>query len=140
MPPTPSELLTFLLPGYLLTIAIEAPILFVFLSWRHALKDRAVAGVMLTACTYPVVVLVLPILLWGPFGHTIYISIAETFAPLAECTLFYWIWIAPKPNQTSTPKSWAETAQDFAAIVGANLASWLLGGRIVDWYLSTSVG
>ena len=35
----------------------------------------------------PIVVLVLPPLLWQPFGRTWYLVVAETFAPVAECLL-----------------------------------------------------
>lgn len=129
--PSPTDLLTFLPIGYLITIAFETPILLALLSKRHSLRDRLTAGVMLTACTYPIVVLVLPELLWRNYGHTLYITIAETFAPLAECALFYCFWIKPAPP----PHKTSHTIQDFAAITLANLVSWLGGGYIVTNYL-----
>src|SRR5438309_6810655 len=76
----------FLPVGYLVTILIETPVLLVGLSARHPLRRRLFAGLWLTACTYPVVVLVLPLLIAsrGP-----YLLAAETFAPVAECALFW---------------------------------------------------
>ena len=49
--------------GYLLTISIETPILMICLSSRHTLRRRLLAGVWLSACTYPFVWLVFPALL-----------------------------------------------------------------------------
>jgi hypothetical protein len=54
------DLWLFVLPGYLVTIAIETSVLLVALSASHKIKDRLIAGVWLTACTYPIVVLVMP--------------------------------------------------------------------------------
>lgn len=83
----------FLVIGYLLTIAIEAPILLVGLSRGHSFARRLFAGVWLTACTYPIVVLVLPLVVPPLFtnpeaGDWAYLAVAETFAPAAECLLF----------------------------------------------------
>ena len=50
----------FLPVGYLVTVLIEAPILFVGLSRRHRRGERLFAGLWLTACTYPIVVIVMP--------------------------------------------------------------------------------
>src|SRR4051794_21252183 len=61
----PSELLRFLPFGYLCTIIIETPVLLAGLSREISLKQRLFAGVWLTACTYPIVVLVLPMLFEG---------------------------------------------------------------------------
>src|SRR6185369_8249610 len=87
---SPSELWRFLLIGYPFTILIETPVLLLGLSKRHSLKRRLFAGVWLTACTYPIVVLVLP-LLFANSSRTVYLTVAETFAPVAECILF---WLA----------------------------------------------
>ncbi len=121
MPPHPSELWTFLPLGYLLTVAIELPILAVGLSGRHSMKRRIAAGFWLTACTYPIVVLTFPYLVWEPYGYTAYLAVAETFAPAAECLLFWLAYLAPTPPRTKAD------LRDFAAIVAANLASFLLG-------------
>src|SRR5580765_5995557 len=83
-----SELWRFLLIGYPFTILIETPILLIGLSSRHGLKRRLFAGIWLTACTYPIVVLVLPLIFAGA-SRTVYLAVAETFAPVAECALFW---------------------------------------------------
>src|SRR5437588_10489948 len=115
------ELWGFLIPGYLLSILIETPILIIGLSRRHPIKHRLFAGIWLTACTYPIVVLVMP-LLFANASRTIYLIVAETFAPVAECILF---WLAyGKSEEVGKRTMW----QDFATIVVANLASCLCGG------------
>src|SRR4051812_14597466 len=82
------DLWRFLLLGYLFTVAVETPVLLLCLSKRHAPKRRLFAGLWLTACTYPVVVLVLPPL-FADTSRALYLAVAETFAPAAECALFY---------------------------------------------------
>ena len=114
------ELWRFLIPGYLLSILIETPILIIGLSRRHPIKHRLFAGIWLTTCTYPIVVLVIP-LLFANASRTSYLIVAETFAPVAECILF---WLAyGKSEEVGKRSMW----QDFAAIVVANLASFLAG-------------
>lgn len=120
-PPDPNEAWHFLWMGYLFTIAIETPILLAGLSRRHPLRDRFFAGLWLTACTYPIVVLVLPYVVWVPFGRGVYVAVAEVFAPVAECALF---WLAFGCKQELFRRS---MYRDLAAIVAANLASYLLG-------------
>ncbi len=123
---SPSELWHFLIVGYPFTILIETPILLLGLSRRHSIKRRLIAGVWLTACTYPVVVLVLP-LLFANASRTAYLIIAETFAPVAECILF---WLAYGTKAELGKRSmW----QDFATIAVANLASFL-GGELLNAY------
>jgi len=115
-----SALWRFLPLGYVLTILIETPILLIGLSRRHSIKRRLVAGVWLTACTYPIVVLVLPLLL-ADSSRALYLVVAETFAPVVECILF---WLAYGSSEELGKLSmW----RDFAAIVVANLASFLAG-------------
>ena len=46
----PAHLWAFLPLGYLLTIAVETPVLLLFLARRHTYTTRLVAGVWLTAC------------------------------------------------------------------------------------------
>jgi hypothetical protein len=104
--------------GYLLGVAVEAPLLVAGLSRRHPLRRRAAAGLWLTGCTYPIVTLVLPTL-FAPTGSGLaYVATAETFAPLAECGLF------------ALAFGWGERgafARDLLAIVFANLASFAAG-------------
>ena len=121
---SPSELWRFLLIGYPFTILIETPILLIGLSRRHSFKQKLFAGVWLTACTYPIVVLVMP-LLFANVSRTIYLIVAETFAPLAECALF---WMAyGKMEELGKRSMW----QDLVTIVVANLASFL-GGEVLN--------
>jgi len=106
----------FLPVGYILTIAIETPVLLLLLARRHALRTRLLAGVWLTACTYPIVVLVLPNLFES---RTAYLVVAETFAPVAESILFVLAFGG---------STWK---RDCTTITLANLASFLLG----EWWL-----
>jgi hypothetical protein len=118
---SPNELWRFFPLGYLLSILIETPVLLIGLSQRHSLKRRLFAGVWLTACTYPIVVLVLPPLMLTSVSRAVYLVVAETFAPVAECVLF---WLAyGEAARVGKASMW----RDFGAIVVANLASFLVG-------------
>ena len=108
----PRELWRFLPIGYLFTIAIETPILLFGLSRHHSIKRRLLSGIWLTACTYPIVVLVLPLLFVNQ-SRAVFLLVAETFAPVAECLLFW--------SAFGKETKW----RDFAVIVLANLASFL---------------
>jgi hypothetical protein len=112
----------FLPIGYLFTIAIETPVLLVGLSPEHSWKRRFGAGVWLTACTYPIVVLVIPDLFNPASERPAYLTVAEIFAPVAECALF-WVAFAPLKNP------W----RDMITVTVANLASFGLGE--LGWYL-----
>lgn len=114
----PLELWRFLPIGYLFTIAIETPILLVGLSRHHPVRRCLLCGIWLTACTYPIVVLVLPLVLINQ-SRAVFLLVAEVFAPLAECTLF---WLAFREET-----KW----RDFVVIVAANLASFLAGEFIL---------
>lgn len=115
-----SELWYFLPFGYLLTILIETPILLVGLSRKLSLKQKLLCGVWLTACTYPIVVLVLPTFFFGS-SRAMYLLVAETFAPLAECAIF---WLAFRGKDLLAGGDWTRS---FIAIVIANLASFGVG-------------
>jgi hypothetical protein len=112
------DLWRFLPLGYLFTVAVETPVLVLFLSKHHAPKRRLFAGLWLTACTYPVVVLVLPPLFAGS-SRALYLAAAETFAPAAECALFHLAF----GGKGSGGATW----RDFSVIVAANLLSFLAG-------------
>ncbi|HEY0050926.1 MAG TPA: hypothetical protein VGB68_16655 [Pyrinomonadaceae bacterium] len=118
-----SRLWYFLPIGYLTTILIETPILLIGLSPKLSLKQRFACGVWLTACTYPVVILVLPALLLDGSDRSrlVYLAVAETFAPAAECFFF---WLAFRGKNLFEQKDWIRS---FAAIVVANLASFGIG-------------
>ena len=100
-----------------------------FLSARHPTRRRLLSGLWLTACTYPIVVLVLP-LLFGNSSRFAYLVTAETFAPVAECALF---WTAfGERHELGRASMW----RDFAAITAANLLSFALGEllNLYDWF------
>ncbi len=107
--------------AYAITVAIELPALLVGLSRRHAIKHRLFTGFWLTACTYPILWLVLPEFFQLPEQHVLYLAVGETFVPIAECLLF---WFAFGKTE---PQSRGATVRDFAAIVIANLLSFGLG-------------
>ncbi len=115
----PTDLWAFLPLGYLLTVLIETPVLLAGLSPRHSLGRRLLAGLWLTACTYPIVVLVLPLAIDSRAHHGLYLLIAETFAPVAECILF-WAAFGGRPKDRFLWRDWA-------VIVAANLTSFLVG-------------
>jgi len=126
---SPNSLWHFLPLGYLLTILIETPILLIGLSPEHRWQRKLFAGVWLTACTYPIVVLVLP-LLFANRSRGIFLVVAETFAPVAECVLF---WLAfGETSRIGKRSMW----RDFGAIVIANLASFLVGEMLnaYNWF------
>ena len=110
----------------MLTILIETPILWVGLSRRHPLSRKLLAGVWLTACTYPIVTLVLP-LLFNPERRALYLVVAETFAPVAECVLF-WLAFGTRA-EFGKPSMW----RDFITIILANLVSFGVGEVINAW-------
>ena len=123
---TPSELWRFFPIGYLVTIAIETPILVIGLSRQHSLRRRLFAGIWLTACTYPIVTLVLPLVL-SDYSRRTFLVVAEVFAPVVECLLF---WLAFEWSSGTTQK---RVARDFIVIVIANLASFAVGEIFNAW-------
>lgn len=123
------ELWWFLPAGYLLTVALETPVLLLGLAARHPLRRKFLSGLWLTACTYPVVVLVLP-LLFDSTSRFAYLVTAETFAPVAECALF---WTAfGDGRELGRASMW----RDFAAITAANLTSFVVGELLnaYNWF------
>ena len=120
------DLWRFLPIGYLVTILIETPVLLIGLSPKVTLRQKLACGAWLTACTYPIVVLVLPAIFFGQ-SRALYLLVAEIFAPLGECILF---WLAyGKGDEFGKASMW----RDFGAIVVANLASFL-GGEVLNAY------
>src|SRR5437763_6466373 len=105
-----SHLCTFLWIGYLLTISVETPILIVGLSGKVTLKQRILCGIWLSACTYPIVVLVMP-MIFADWQRWEYLTVAEVFAPIAECALF---WLAFRGSRILNYRDWVEC---FIAIV-----------------------
>lgn len=147
--PDPAELWRFLPWGYALTVLLELPVLWFALAPRHPPLRRLFAACWLTACTYPVVVLVLPLTIEPIWGRTAYVVGAELFAPTAECLLFLFAF-RPSPGShdvqrddssrngdgraTSTDRSHDRSAnlRDAASILAANLVSFLVGGWLTD--------
>lgn len=107
--------------AWVATIVIETAVLAVLLSPRHGWRVRLFAGAWLSACTLPVVWLVLPDVLPAALSWVEIIAVAEVFAPLTECGLFWWACIRPRPRN-----AWA-TVRDWPAIVVANLSSFVIG-------------
>lgn len=138
---------TVLVPDYFITIAVETPILLIGLSRRHSFRRRVFCGFWLTACTYPIVVLVLnPLLLGRPMNDPMrpgqivwegsvaaYLLVAETFAPLAECALF-WAAFGTRPDCCTR-----SMGRDLATITVANLASFGFG-ELLDYLGVLQVG
>ena len=120
-----ADLWRFLPVGYLFTIAVETPVLLFGMSKKITVRQRLWLGVWLTACTYPIVILVLPVLLYGE-NRAGYLFIAETFAPLGECALF---WLAYRKSDLTT----IEWVRCLIVIVIANLASFG-AGEILNAY------
>jgi hypothetical protein len=127
------DLLRFLPIGYLVTVFIETLVLLVLMSRRHSIGRRVFLGFWLTACTYPIVILVLPSIPVFANNRLWYVIVAETFAPVVECLVF---WLAYRDLQ---PKNSVAFRRDFLAIVVANLASfgigeWLSAIGFWDWF------
>ena len=124
-----SDLWYFLPFGYLLTILIETPILFLGLPSQLSAKQKLLCGLWLTACTYPIVVLVMPTLMYG-FPRWQYLAVAETFAPVAECLIF---WLAFRRGDRLETSDWIRC---MATIIIANLASFAFGELLIkfDWF------
>lgn len=117
--PSSTYLWRFLPFGFLLTVLVESPFLW-FLLPKLNFGQRLWNGIWLTACTYPIVVLVLPSLLVG-CSRGFYLLIAETFAPIAECCVF---WLAMNGAYEFSRRDWTIS---FATIIAANLASFAVG-------------
>jgi hypothetical protein len=111
----------------LMTILIETPVLLVGLSQRHSPGRRLFAGVWLNACSYPIVFFVVP-QIYDPVNQRVpYLIVAEIFAPVCECFLFWMAFL--KDDKSGAGKS--AFVRDMATIVIANLASFGLGEVIL---------
>lgn len=116
-----TDYLWYFLPiGYLTTIVIETTVLIFLLSPKLSLKQKILCGIWLTACTYPIVVLVLPPLL-GSISWTLYLIVAESFAHFGECVIF---WLAFRGREDFETNDWLRC---FLAILLANFASFSIG-------------
>lgn len=123
----PLDRLWLFLPlGYITTILIETPVLLAGLSPKLSFRQKLLCGIWLTACTYPIVILVLPAIFLD-HSRTLYLVVAETFAPLGECLFF---WLAFRGRGIFESGDWIRC---FVAIIVANLLSFGLG-EIINYY------
>jgi hypothetical protein len=135
LPVDPAVLWQWLPVGYALTVAFEAPVLLAGLgrgptrrldatapsasapsgppTRRYAVRQRIAASLWLTAVTYPIVAVVLPIVLWPREPYLTYVIAAETFAIAVECLLFRVVWHG--------------TARDLMIVALANVVSASVG-------------
>jgi len=125
-----AETWLFLIAGYALTITIEIPILLLGLSKQVEVVDRIKLGFILTAITYPIVVLVLPSLIAVPLGYITYLVFAETFAPLAEIACF---------RILMKRKLFGRIDQDACVIAAANLCSFLIGWAFLGNWIQKAI-
>lgn len=117
----PSELARRLFSGYLLTIAFETPVLFFGLGKRYSSTQKLCAGALLTACSYPFVVLLFP-QFWNPYtNYSNYLLVSEIFAPICECIVFVFAF------QCKQKQSSKNRLLDYFCIVLANLTSFIAG-------------
>ncbi|HEY9776285.1 MAG TPA: hypothetical protein V6C81_21155 [Planktothrix sp.] len=126
---TPLALAAYFMRGCLTSIAIETPVLCVGLSRRHTMLQRIFAGIWLTTCSYPIVMLFLPHLI-NPGNRGLYLGVAETFAPISECAIF-WLMFGSRAQFGKR-----SMYRDFAVIVLANLLSFGFGqlfGHYMEW-------
>lgn len=108
----------FFLVGYVATVAIELPVYWFGLGKRYSGLQKVFAACWLTACTYPVVVLVLPVAISMVQHRAIYLLAAESFAVFGECFLFAVLaWFAGRDL----------SVRDVIVVVGANMASFVAG-------------
>lgn len=114
MTPDLDALWRWLPVGYVLTVALETPVLWLGLSPSHPRVTRLGAAAWLTGVTYPVVVVVLPLLLWPRASYLTYLLVAEAFAVAAEMALFRWRWHG--------------TRRDLLVVATANVCSAVIGG------------
>lgn len=115
-----TDLLLLLVVGYILTVLIEVPILCVGMSSKHRMKDKVISGLLLTAFTYPIVIMVIPAGLYSAdiTSRWACLGVSETFAPLAEILFFRYL---------VHQRFMSTLDRDAVAIVVANLASFVAG-------------
>jgi hypothetical protein len=128
--PSPEALWRWVPLGVVLTVALELPVLLVGLSpwmrsrWRAApphptVGQRCAAAVWLTAVTYPIVAVALPLVLWPRAPYAIYVGVAEAFAITGECLLYRTVW--------------GGTRSDLVVVAMANVVSATVGMLVTAW-------
>lgn len=133
----PGFIVFALFTGYTLGVILETPVLMAGLSACHSFKSRVKAGFLLTACTYPFVIVVMPRLINPDLHNTLYLAVTETLVPIAECALFWLVFhrrLRPNPNGTAV-LSRQIMVRDFAVIIAANLFSFGIG-EVISFYVA----
>jgi hypothetical protein len=105
--------------GYCLTVAIETAVLFVGLQPHYSWREKLVAGFALTGFSYPFVCFVFPRFFSPVLPNSLYLWVAEIFAPLSECLVF-WLFFSKRDMHR---RVW----RDMLTIVVANLTSFAVG-------------
>jgi hypothetical protein len=119
-----SSLLLFFPLGYFATVALEAPWLLFGLSPSTSLRQKVFASFWLTACTYPIVAITLPLLLGSESSnYYLYLLLAESFAIAAECALFTYAFHL---------RSTQSQIRNTGVIAMANLSSFGFGSLILQ--------
>jgi hypothetical protein len=133
----PSFIVFALITGYTFGVILETPVLMAGLSACHSLKSRLKAGLFLTACTYPFVIIVMPRLINPDLHNTLYLAVTETLVPIAECAIFWLVFhrrlISSSDGTTTVSRD--VVIRDFAVIIAANLISFGVG-ELVSFYIS----
>jgi hypothetical protein len=109
----PATLWMWLPVGYALTVAIETPVLLLGLSPRWTRMQRLGLAAWLTAVTYPIVVVALPLALPPGTSWPVYVAIAEAFAVGTECLLMR--------------RAWQGSWRDVGVVAVANVVSATVG-------------
>ena len=107
--------------SYLLTVAIETPVLLIGLSRPHSWKVRLAAGIGLTACTYPLLWFVLPQVISLREHGGLFLAVGETLVSVVECAIFFVVF------ERGRGFGQRVLVRDWITIVVANLASFGLG-------------
>lgn len=133
----PNFIAIALMTGYALGVILETPVLVAFLSACHSFKTRLKAGFLLTACTYPFVIILMPRLINPDLHNTLYLAVTETLVPIAECAIFWLVFHRPmQANLDGTATISRDiVVRDFAVIVAANLFSFGVG-ELISFYLT----
>jgi hypothetical protein len=123
------QIVLAILKGYVATIAVETPLLCLWLSPRHSFTRKVLAGLWLTACSYPIVVLTIPRFISPSSSMVRYMITAETAAVLLEVVLFFAAFDGACVAGERSSRS--DRFRDCSAIIGANACSFLAGEFLI---------
>ncbi len=102
------ELWRFLPVGYGLTVLIETSVLLFALSIRHQLPVRLFCGAGLTAVTYPIVILVMPLVI-APYA--LYLAVAEVLRRWRSVCCFCSSSATPTTSNRIDETAWRSSRQ-----------------------------